>query len=157
MKLGTLCYIQDKNNDKTLLLHRVKKQNDMHEGKWVGVGGKLEQGETPEECIIREVKEETGLTINKPKLRGVMTFPKFNDNEDWYVFLFTSNKYEGELIESDEGNLKWIDNSKVLDMPSWEGDRIFIKWLFENKEFFSAKFIYENGNLINHNVEFYKS
>lgn len=153
MKLGTLCYIEKDN--KILLLHRMKKENDIHEGKWIGVGGKVEQGETPEECVIREVKEETGLTIKKPVLRGVMTFPKFKDDEDWYVFLFTTDECEGELIECKEGNLKWIENSKVLDMPTWEGDKIFVKWILENRNFFSAKFIYEKGELINHDVVFY--
>ncbi|MCY6356431.1 NUDIX hydrolase [Clostridium sp. ZS2-4] len=153
MKLGTLCYIEKDN--KILLLHRVKKKNDIHEGKWIGVGGKVEQGETPEECVIREVKEETGLTIEKPALRGVMTFPKFKDDEDWYVFLFAAYEAEGELIECSEGNLKWIEKSKVLDMPTWEGDKIFVKWILENRNFFSAKFIYENSELINHDVVFY--
>lgn len=153
MKLGTLCYIQKDN--KTLLLHRIKKENDVHEGKWIGLGGKFEQGETPEECVIREIKEESGLTITKPILRGVMTFPLFKDEEDWYVFVFTVNEFEGDLIESNEGVLKWVDNEKVLDMPTWEGDRMFLKWLMDNKEFFSAKFTYEDGELVNHDVMFY--
>jgi 8-oxo-dGTP diphosphatase len=153
MKLGTLCYIQKDN--KTLLLHRIKKENDIHEGKWVGLGGKFEQGETPEECVIREIKEESGLTIKNPKLRGIMTFPLFKDNEDWYVFIYTANEFEGDLIESNEGVLKWVDNSKVLDMPTWEGDIIFLKWLLEDRKFFSAKFNYEDGRLINHDVIFY--
>ncbi|MCY6371722.1 8-oxo-dGTP diphosphatase [Clostridium ganghwense] len=153
MKLGTLCYIEKDN--KILLLHRVKKENDIHEGKWIGVGGKVEQGETPEECVIREVKEETGLTIEKPALRGVMTFPKFKDDEDWYVFLFTADECEGELIECNEGNLKWVEKSKVLDMPTWEGDKIFIKWILENRNFFSAKFIYEKGELVDYDAVFH--
>lgn len=153
MKLGTLCYIE--NNDKILLLHRIKKENDMHEGKWVGVGGKLEQGETPEECVIRETQEETGLNILEPKLKGIITFPKFSNDEDWYVYLFTSDKYEGTLIECDEGELKWIDKSEIFNLPSWDGDKIFIKWILEDKSFFSAKFIYEKQELIDYNVIFY--
>jgi 8-oxo-dGTP diphosphatase len=153
VKIGTLCYIEKDN--KILLLHRTKKEDDIHEGKWIGVGGKIEQGETPEECIIREVKEETGLIIKSPNLNGVMTFPKFKDNEDWYVFLFTANDFEGELIECNEGDLKWVEKSKVLDMPTWEGDLIFLSWLLEKRNFFSAKFLYEDGKLLEHEVVFY--
>lgn len=153
MKLATLCYIQ--HNDKTLLLHRVKKENDVHEGLWIGLGGKLEEHESPEECVIREVYEESGLSINSPVLRGVMTFPKFKDNEDWYVFLYTCSDFKGEIIESNEGNLKWVENCKLLDMPTWEGDKIFLTWLLENRPLFSAKFTYENKILQSHQVNFY--
>lgn len=153
MKLGTLCYIEKDN--KILLLHRIKKEHDVHEGKWIGVGGKIEQGESPEECIIREVKEETGLIINAPFLRGVMTFPKFKDNEDWYVFLYTADNFTGDLIDCTEGILKWVDKEKVLEMPTWEGDLIFLKWILEKRNFFSAKFVYENGKLVDHIKNFY--
>lgn len=153
VKIGTLCYIE--NDNKILLLHRIKKENDIHDGKWIGVGGKIEQGETPEECIVREVKEETGLIIKNPTLNGVMTFPKFQDNEDWYVFLFTVNNFEGKLIECNEGVLKWVEKSKILDMPTWEGDLMFISWLLEKRNFFSAKFVYEDGKLLKHDVVFY--
>ncbi|KEI05480.1 8-oxo-dGTP diphosphatase [Clostridium botulinum] len=153
MKVATLCYIE--NDNKILLLHRVKKKDDVHEGKWIGVGGKVEQGETPEECVIREVKEETGLDIKNPKLRGILTFPNFDGVDDWYVFVFTVNKYNGKIIECNEGNLKWIEKSKVLDMPSWEGDKIFIEWILKNKPVFSAKFIYKDGKLTDYNVDFY--
>ncbi len=98
------------------MLHRVKKKNDMHEGKWNGLGGKFEDGETPEECAIREVKEESGLTIKNPKMKGIMTFPSFNGRETWYVFLFLMEEFEGELIESNEGNLERIDNDKILEL-----------------------------------------
>lgn len=153
MKLGTLCYIEK--DEKILLLHRIKKENDVHQGKWIGVGGKLEQGESPEECVIREVKEETGLYIENPTLRGVMTFPNFKNGEDWYVFLFTAENFSGALIDCDEGELKWIEKSKVLDMPTWEGDKIFLEWVLYNKGLFSAKFEYENGRLVDHSVMFY--
>lgn len=153
MKLGTLCYIEKDN--KILLLHRIKKEHDVHEGKWIGVGGKIEQGESPEECIIREVKEETGLIIKAPFLRGVMTFPKFKDNEDWYVFLYTADNFTGDLIDCTEGILKWVDKEKVLEMPTWEGDLIFLKWILEKRNFFSAKFVYENGKLVDHIENFY--
>ncbi|MPQ45204.1 NUDIX hydrolase [Clostridium tarantellae] len=153
MKLGTLCYIEKDN--KILLLHRTKKENDIHEGKWIGVGGKFEQGETPEECVIREVKEETGLELRNPVLRGIMTFPKFKDNEDWYVFAFAAKDFTGKLIECDEGKLKWIAREEVLQMPTWEGDLIFLKWILEDKPFFTAKFSYKDKKLISHNVIFY--
>jgi 8-oxo-dGTP diphosphatase len=152
MKLATLCYV--KNNGKTLMLHRVKKENDMHMGKWNGLGGKFEAGETPEECVIREVKEESGLTIENPRLRGTLTFPKFSKGEDWYAFVFTASEFEGELIDSSEGILEWIDDSEVLNLNTWEGDKIFLKWL-EGDRFFSGKFVYEDGELTEHSVSFY--
>jgi 8-oxo-dGTP diphosphatase len=152
MQLATLCYVID--NDKTLMLHRIKKKNDVHEGKWNGLGGKFEHGETPEECVIREIKEESGLLIKNPKLHGFITFPMFDGKKDWYVFLFTAREFEGELIDSVEGKLEWIPNDKLLNLNLWEGDRIFIPWLLDDK-FFSAKFVYENGKFIDHKVSFY--
>ncbi len=136
------------------MLHRIKKKNDFHEGKWNGLGGKFEQGETPEECAIREVKEESGLLMKNPTLHGLITFPMFDTKKDWYVFIFTSKEFEGELIDSNEGKLEWIDDDKLLDLNLWEGDKYFIPWLFQEK-FFSAKFIYENGKYISHEVNFY--
>lgn len=152
MQLATLCYVID--NDKTLMLHRIKKKNDVHEGKWNGLGGKFEHGETPEDCVIREIKEESGLLIKNPKLHGFITFPMFDGKKDWYVFLFTAREFEGELIDSVEGKLEWIPNDKLLNLNLWEGDRIFIPWLLDDK-FFSAKFVYENGKFIDHKVSFY--
>lgn len=152
MKLTTLCYI--KTNNKTLMLHRNRKQNDIHEGKWNGLGGHIEQGETPEECITREVFEESGLTLIDPQLRGILTFPLFDDYEDEYTFLFTATEFEGDLIDSDEGTLEWIDDSGVLDLNLWEGDRTFLKWL-EDGRFFSGKLVYKNGKLIENFVKFY--
>ena len=152
MKIGTLCYIND--GKRTLMLHRIKKENDMHEGKWNGLGGKLEQGESPEECVVREVHEESGLTIKNPTLRGIMTFPKFDDIDDWLVFLYTANQFSGELIESDEGNLKWINNDKILNLNLWDGDKIYLDWLKQDK-FFSAKFIYKNRELKDYSAIFY--
>tara|TARA_Y100001968_G_scaffold289592_1_gene292716 strand:+ start:163 stop:624 length:462 start_codon:yes stop_codon:yes gene_type:complete len=153
MKLGTLCYITD--GEKTLMLHRVKKENDMHEGKWNGLGGKLEEGESPEECVIREVYEESGLKIKSPKLKGIITFPKFDEIDDWLVFVYTVNNYEGNTIDSDEGVLEWIDNSKLLDLNLWEGDKVYMKWL-EKDELFSAKFIYKKRKLVDYDVVFYE-
>ena len=152
MKLATLCYL--KADGKTLMIHRVKKANDMHQGKWNGLGGKLDPGETPEECVIREVREESGLVIEKPQLKGLLTFPLFANNEDWYAFVFVAREYSGELIDSPEGVLRWIDNRELLDLELWEGDRIFLPWL-ERPGFFSGKFIYEDGRLIHHEAVFY--
>lgn len=152
MQLATLCYLMD--GERTLMLHRIKKKNDFHEGKWNGLGGKFEAGETPEECAIREIKEECGLLMKNPRLHGFITFPMFDGKKDWYVFLFTAREFEGELIDSHEGVLEWIPNDKLLKLNLWEGDQIFIPWLFQEK-FFSAKFIYEDGNFVSHSVEFY--
>jgi len=154
MKLATLCYVIDKNKNSTLMIHRVKKKNDYHRGKWNGLGGKFEPGESPEECAVREIEEESGLIIKNIAMKGFITFPMFDSKEDWYVFLFTANEYEGELIGSNEGNLDWIPNEKLTDLNLWEGDKYFIPWIFKEK-FFSAKFIYENGNYIRHEVCFY--
>jgi 8-oxo-dGTP diphosphatase len=154
MKIATLCYVIDQKNAKTLMLHRVKKANDMHEGKWNGLGGKLESGESPEECVIREVMEESGLRILTPRLHGFITFPAFDGFEDWHVFLFTAKNFSGSLIDSPEGNLEWIDNAKLTSLNLWDGDEIFMKWLDDDK-FFSAKFNYTNGKLVDYTVNFY--
>ena len=153
MKYATLCYIRK--NGKTLMLHRVKKANDMHEGKWNGLGGKMEEGETPEECVIREVKEECGLNVKNPTLKGLLTFPFFSKGESWYVFLFLINEFDGELIESNEGDLEWIDDDKLFDLNLWDGDKIFIKWL-DQPGFFSGKFLYKDGVLTEHGFENHK-
>ena len=150
--LATLCYVQD--HGKTLMLHRIKKQNDVHKDKWNGLGGKFENGESPEECVKREILEESGLTIDNPRLHGVITFPNFDGENDWIVFLFTASEFCGTLIESNEGHLEWIDHNKLFDLHLWEGDYIFLKWLKQDK-FFSAKFIYENKVLKDWSVEFY--
>lgn len=152
MKLATLCYL--KKDGKTLMLHRIKKENDMHEGKYNGLGGKFEEGETPEECAAREVFEESGLTAKNLILKGVITFPAFAKGEDWYVFVFVIDKFEGEMTVSCEGNLDWVDDSRLLNLNLWAGDKIFLKWL-EQDRFFSAKFTYENGALESHSVNFY--
>jgi 8-oxo-dGTP diphosphatase len=154
MKLATLCYVMDEKNKKTLIIHRTKKENDYHAGKWSGLGGKFSPGESPEECAIREVTEESGLRIKNLKMNGVITFPKFDGFDDWYVFVFTIDKYSGKLIDSPEGNLKWITNDSVLSLNMWEGDKIFLDWVFQQK-FFSAKFIYRNKEFIKHDVVFY--
>ena len=152
IQLATLCYIRDDN--KTLMLHRIKKDHDIHKGKWNGLGGKFMPGETPEECAVREIREESGLNAERLILKGIITFPLFDGLEDWYVYVFIVNKFSGILSDSPEGVLKWIDNDKLLKLPLWEGDKIFIPWL-NQKDFFSAKFIYKSGRLISHEVIFY--
>ena len=154
MKLATLCYVINKKNNSTLMIHRVKKENDYHHGKWNGLGGKFEPGESPEECAIREIKEESGLTVKDIVMKGLITFPMFDGKEDWYVFLFVTDNFEGELIDSNEGNLAWIPNEKLTEINLWEGDKIFIPWLFQDK-FFSAKFNYKDGRFIDYKVNFY--
>lgn len=152
MKLATLCYV--KNSGQTLMMHRIKKPEDMHAGKWNGLGGKLLPGETPEQCAVREVEEESGLRMIDPLLRGVLTFPAFDDIEDWYVFVFVAYRFTGELIDSSEGVLAWIDDDRLLDLNLWEGDRIFLQWL-DRDAFFSGHFIYREGRLLEHTVTFY--
>lgn len=154
MKLATLCYVIDKYNNSTLMIHRIKKENDYHEGKWNGLGGKFEAGESPEECAVREIKEESGLIVKSLRLRGFITFPNFDGIEDWYVFIFTVNDFEGTLIDSTEGKLEWIANNKVTELNLWEGDKIFLEWLYHDN-FFSAKFNYENGKYKDYSVCFY--
>lgn len=152
MKLATLCYLRQ--NGKTLMVHRIKKPNDIHEGKWNGLGGKFEPGETPEECAQREIFEESGLRVHKLLLKGLLTFPLFARDEDWYAFVFVATDFEGSLIESPEGDLQWIDDSKLLDLNLWTGDRIFLPWL-DRAGFFSGKFVYQNGELVDHSAVFY--
>lgn len=154
MKLATLCYVKNLEAKTTLMLHRIKKQNDVHEGKWNGLGGKFERSETPEECVIREIKEESGLTIVDPKLKGFITFPLFDGVHDWYVFVFVADQFSGELIDSDEGKLEWIPDENLFELNLWDGDQIFMEWLVDDK-FFSAKFFYENKKLVRYDVSFY--
>ena len=151
MILATLCYV--KNNGKTLMVYRNKKPNDIHEGKWNGLGGKFELGETPEECVIREIREESGLSIQEPELCGLLMFPNFMGN-DWYVFVFTANEFTGELIDSPEGNLEWIPDEKIRELNLWQSDHIFMPWLQEGK-FFSAKFEYDGDVMQRYHVIFH--
>ncbi|MFQ9515287.1 MAG: NUDIX hydrolase [Eubacterium sp.] len=141
----TLCYIEKDN--KYLMLHRTKKQNDLNEGKWIGVGGKFEKGETPEECLLREVREETGLILTKYRLRAIITFIS-NEWGTEYMYLFTANEFEGELICCDEGDLEWVDKNKILNLNIWEGDRIFLKKMIEHDNFFTLKVVYEGDKLV---------
>ena len=145
MLLTTLCYIEK--DDKYLMLHRVKKKNDISHDKWIGVGGKFEEDESPEECLLREVKEETGLTLTDYRMRGVVTF--ISDRcETEYMFLYTASQYEGSLIECNEGELVWVPKGDVYDLPIWEGDKIFFRLLEENCPYFSLKHKYEGDKLV---------
>ena len=157
--LASLCYVRKDNA--TLMLLRNKRKNDIHEGKYNGLGGKLISGESPQECAIREVKEESGLLIKDPKMCGILTFPNFKDNEDWVVFVFSASDFETALgqdeealNECDEGTLEWIPTNELKNLNLWEGDYHFLDWIAQGK-FFSAKFIYEDKQLKDYSVDFY--
>ena len=141
---STLCYITQ--GDQVLMLHRVKKKNDINKDKWIGIGGKFEFGESPEECMLREFREETGLTLTSWKYRGIVTFVMGDVCE--YMHLFSADGYEGELTSCDEGTLEWVDEQKVPQLPTWEGDRVFLQLLRERESFFSLKLVYENEHLV---------
>ena len=139
----TLCYIE--HEGAYLLLHRVKKKNDLNEGKWIGVGGHVEIGETPEECVRREVLEETGLRLLDVKLRGVVDF--ISDKwENEAMYLYTSDSFEGELSECSEGVLKWVPKNQIFTLPLWEGDRIFLNYLLEDRSFFHLRLHYDEND-----------
>jgi len=149
--ITTLCYLEKDN--KYLMLHRNKKEIDINKGKWLGVGGKLENGETPEECLRREVREETGYELNSFEYRGLVIF-NYNADEPLFMYLYTSSDFNGVEKECDEGDLKWISKDEVLELRLWEGDRIFLKLLFENSPFFYLTLDYENDDLIGSKLEF---
>lgn len=151
IKLATLCYVR--RGGKTLMLHRVKKPNDIHQGKWNGLGGKLLPGESPEDCVVREVREESGLRLSAPRFRGFLTFPGFDGEDDWYVWVFTANRFSGRLIDSAEGVLRWVPDRAISGLPLWDGDRIFMKWLSRRKTFLGT-FVYRRGRLLSHRVVF---
>ena len=144
-ELTTLCYIE--REGKYLMLHRVKKEKDINKDKWIGIGGHFEGVESPEECLLREAREETGLTLTSWSFRGIVTFysEASEDGEDGlleYMCLYTADGFEGELKECDEGTLEWIDRQKVYDLQVWEGDKLFLKLLEEERPFFSLKLVY---------------
>jgi len=154
MKNAVLCYLRHRGH--TLMIHRNSRPDDIHYGKWNAPGGKMEPGETPDECAVREVLEETGLSIDSPEMHGVLTFPAFDGEEDWYVFVFTADSFRGDLKNScPEGDLEWIPDSRLFELPLWEGDRIFMKWL-QGKGFFSGKFIYSSEGFQSHSVVFHR-
>lgn len=145
MKNTTLCYIENERGD-YLMLHRVKKENDCNRDKWIGVGGKFEDGESPEECVLRETLEETGLTLTDWRYRGIVTF--VSDRwETEYMHLFTATGWTGRLHECDEGVLEWVSREQFRGLPQWEGDRIFLRLIEEDAPFFSLKLRYEGEHL----------
>ena len=136
--LTTLCYLEM--DGRYLMLHRTKKKNDMNHDKYIGVGGHLEQGESPEECILREVREETGYTLTRFRLRGMITF--VIDDLDEYTFLYTADGFEGQPIACSEGDLQWVEKEKIGALPLWAGDQIFFRLLEERQDVFSLKLTY---------------
>lgn len=144
MKHTTLCYLE--RDGQYLMLHRVKKENDANQDKWIGVGGKFEDRESPEDCLLREVREETGLTLTSYRYRGIITF--VSDRwETEYMHLFTADAWEGTLLNCDEGELVWVDQSRILSLPIWEGDKLFFRLLAQDIPFFSLKLIYQGEHL----------
>ena len=127
--LTTLCYIEKDN--KYLMLHRIKKENDINKDKWIGVGGHFEEGESPEECLLREVKEETGLTLTSWRFRGIVTFLSNECESAEYMCLYTADGFTGEMCSCNEGELEWVEKYKVTELPIWEGDKIFFLYLHE--------------------------
>ena len=144
-QLTTIVYIEK--DDSYLMLHRVKKQNDINKDKWIGVGGHFEHQESPEECILREVKEETGLTLENYSFRGIVTFC-FNDEEAEYMCVYTSDRFSGKMTECDEGQLEWVKKSEIEKLNLWEGDKIFLKLLASDSPFFSLKLVYKGDSLV---------
>ena len=144
MKNTTLCYIEKEN--RYLMLHRTKKENDIKHDKWIGGGGKFEENESPEDCLLREVLEETGLTLTQFRLCGVITFLS-NEWEGEYMYLFHATDFTGRIAECDEGVLEWIDKEKAISLPTWEGDKIFLRLMDEGGPFFSLKLRYEGDVL----------
>lgn len=143
--LTTLCYIEQ--DGKYLMLHRVKRENDVNKDKWIGIGGHFEENESLEECLLREVREETGLQLISYRFRGIITF--ISDRWDTeYMHLFTADKFSGSIGECDEGELCWVEKSKVNELPIWEGDKIFLRMLQERQDFFSLKLKYEGEKLV---------
>lgn len=145
MKNTTLCYIEKE--DQYLMLHRVKKENDENKDKWIGVGGKMEAGESPEECLLREVKEETGLTLTDYRYRGLVTFVS-NEWGTEYMHLFTATGFEGTVKTCDEGDLVWVPKAEIEALNLWEGDKVFFRLLEESNGFFSLKLRYEGDTLV---------
>ena len=141
----TLCYVT--RGDEVLMLHRVKMKNDLNKDKWIGIGGKFEAMESPDECLLREAREETGLTLTSYACRGVVTFLTENPQEGEYMYLFTADGFEGDMIECNVGALQWVKRECLSELPKWEGDQIFLKLLFEDAPFFLLTLRYDHGNL----------
>jgi len=143
--LTTLCYIEK--DDAYLMLHRVKKENDINKDKWIGIGGHFENTESPEECLLREVKEETGLTLHSYRFRGLVTFVTLQGVSE-YMCLFTSDDFSGELTTCNEGDLEWVKKGRFSELNLWEGDYIFLRLLEERDTFFSLKLVYDEDKLV---------
>ena len=146
MKNSALCYIEK--DGKYLMLHRVKKENDVNREKWIGVGGKFEDKESPEDCMLRETREETGLDITRYKYRGIVTFVS-DVCETEYMHLFTADCFTGNISECDEGELEWIDKQELYNLTLWQGDKIFLKLISTDCPFFSLKLEYQGDTLVN--------
>lgn len=140
----SLIYVEQ--DGKYLMLHRIRKKQDVNKDKWIGVGGKFEPGETPGQCAAREMREETGLTPAKLKYRGIVYFYSENDNEEMH--LFTCDEFSGTLTDCDEGNLEWVKKEDVTNLNLWEGDRVFLKLLSEDAPFFKLKLTYQGDKLV---------
>lgn len=155
MKLTTQCYIRCE--DKVLMLHRIKKKVDINQGKWIGIGGKIEGGESPDECVRREVMEETGLTLHDPQLRAIVTFnfespqPELEDWDVEYMFVYTCEQFSGDLVDvCNEGELAWVPENEIDALPQWEGDKLFLKPILDGAPFFSMKLSYRGDSLIDY-------
>ena len=144
MKATTLCYIEK--DGCYLMMHRIKKKNDLNEGKWIGIGGHIEENESPDECIVREAAEETGLTLKNCRPRGLVTFVSDTWEGEW-MHLFTSDSFTGELKECNEGVLQWVKKDDITNLPLWEGDRIFLDLLNKDIPYFHLKLVYEGEKL----------
>ena len=143
IKNTTLCYLEKE--DAYLMLHRIKKKNDINQDKWIGIGGHFEEGESPDDCLKRECLEETGLKLLSYALRGIVTFVYGEITE--HMFLYTSGSFSGELTDCDEGQLEWVKKDRLHSLPLWEGDHIFLRLLAENAPFFTLKLVYEGDFL----------
>lgn len=153
MKMTTLCYIEK--DGKYLMLHRTKKKKDINKDKWIGVGGHAEAFEGPEECLLREVKEETGLTLTSYKMRGLITFIS-DACEPELMCLFTADAFTGTMTSCEEGDLVWVDKSEVLALPTWKGDAIFLEQILsDDSRFFTLRLVYEGEELVEHRLQFY--
>ncbi len=151
VSLSTLCYIE--RDDKYLMLHRTVKKNDVNKDKWIGVGGHFEYQESPEECLLREVKEETGYTLTSYQYRGIVTFV-YGEDVTEYMSLYTADGFEGTPIPCDEGELEWVAKKDIFDLNLWEGDKIFFRLLEEGRPFFSLKLVYDKQDrLLSYSID----
>lgn len=138
------------------MLYRNKKKNDINQNKWIGLGGKLEPGESPEQCLVREIQEEAGVLLTSYRLRGILTFvTKEVQAEPYCIFIYTADRFEGIVGSCPEGELEWVDNDRIEELELWEGDRLFWSWLKADKGLFSARFVYREDTLAEYQVHFY--